>query len=165
MARKIPRSFRVGKLTFKDGTAVTPISLEITTCNGDLTFKPGQAEVKEVKRRGALSEVYKGDEAFGEISFSCDWIELKKETGDPAEAAWDFIVNQAGTLVSTRGGNVFCFDIEVEISNPDSTGMKEKLVFDDCFVKGGAPQLSEGDPNTISFVLGTFSLQPTVTRV
>lgn len=164
MARKIPRSFRVGKLTFKDGTAVTPISLEITACNGDFSFKPGNAEVKEVKRRGVLSEVYKGDEAFGEISFSCDWIELKKETGDPAEAIWDFIVNQAGTLVSTRGGNVFCFDIEFELSNPDSTGQKETLAFDDCFLKGGSPQLAEGDPNKISFTLGTFSKQPTVTR-
>lgn len=164
MARKIPRSFRVGKLTFKDGTTPTAKTLEITACNGDFTFKPGQAEVKEVKRRGVLSEVYKGDESFGEFSFSCDWIELKKETADPNEAIHDFIVNQAGTLVSTRGGNVFCFDVELELTNPDSTGQKETLLFEDCFLKAGSPQLQEGDPNTINFVLGTFSKQPTVTR-
>jgi hypothetical protein len=69
-------------VTLRDGTAVTPLTLEIKIGEGNLTYTE-KRNMQYRRDRGNLNTVRQGDEEPVEVNFDFEWEFLKSVSGEP----------------------------------------------------------------------------------
>ena len=149
----IPKTKRDGVITLIDGTAVTPVELEVAYEDGNFTFSdPQQFSELVVMDRGNFAAVRKQDEQAKTGSFSFHF----RQFTDAAEAGSvrDFI-NQAGNYsgnVSTGTAGVpyiehYTIDIKYVADSPDAAEADHTVVLEKCIC---SLDFSEGDPSSFT---------------
>ena len=149
----IPKTKRDGVITLIDGTAVTPVELEVAYEDGNFTFSdPQQFSELVVMDRGNFAAVRKQDEQAKTGSFSFHF----RQFTDAAEAGSvrDFI-NQAGNYsgnVSTGTAGTpyiehYTIDIKYVADSPDTAEADHTVTLSKCIC---SLDFSEGDPSSFT---------------
>jgi hypothetical protein len=149
----IPKTKRDGVITLIDGTAVTPVELEVAYEDGNFTFSdPQQFSELVVMDRGNFAAVRKQDEQAKTGSFSFHF----RQFTDAAEAGSvrDFI-NQAGNYsgnVSTGTAGTpyiehYTIDIKYVADSPDAAEADHTVTLEKCIC---SLDFSEGDPSSFT---------------
>lgn len=152
------RSFRDGVLTIRDGTG-TPNEAEVVVAEGDLTIKLGKEHL-EIKDRGNLHEIKKGDEIPMEVSFSAKFHGFDKPTGvGPYEALTK--TNDASAWVGTRDAtsDVYTVDLRFELKGVDGS-VDETVDIPDFY--WSSIEFTEGDPSMLSVAGKSWATEPTI---
>lgn len=156
------KNFRNGTLKVEDGAALT---LTIPFCKGDFALNgmvAGQREVKPVLIRGALADLYKGDQTFQTLSFSVvmtdvhDAVEQTLTDAVTKQGAWSAATSTFGSAVLDPYTVKFTWTIEGTDLGDASDHV---YVVDDVHVD--SVDVSESDPNEIKVtgtVYGTTTL-------
>jgi hypothetical protein len=153
------------KVTFKDGTAVTPLSCVCNLDQGDISvqnIKKILREVVKYERKGKLQSVRHGKRIYPSGSFTMQFAEFSETTSG---TLYDFLHGSAGTPYAARkstiqGGvakAVFTCDITIDCEGTDYNDVDSDITFEDCDVTW---EWSVGEPATckISFeVLGAIT--------
>ena len=146
-----PKVRRDGKITLKDGTSPTPISLEVAYEEGNFSFDQTKSDRIVIRDRGTIGSVRKGDDQPITGSFT---IFMRQFTSTSAGSVLDFI-NKTGnyhTNVSASSSvstDEYSINIEFEVDG-DAVGDTDgdtTAIFDTCICTAS---FSEGDPNTIN---------------
>lgn len=144
---KILNQFDSGTITFKDGTAVTPLSCTVLFDQGDFSISGLSNELADVsayQSRRTLHSLRKGARTFPTGSFSAMMSEFSE--ADDGNVV-DLITGKAATPFSARisttaaKGDVLTLDLVFVLDGETST-------LEDCHVMF---DFAEGDPTTFSF--------------
>lgn len=146
-----PKVRRDGKITLKDGTSPTPISLEVAYEEGNFSFDQTKSDRIVIRDRGTIGSVRRGDDQPITGSFT---IYMRQFTSASAGSVLDFI-NKTGSYSSnvssdsTVSTDEYAINIEFEVDG-DAVGDDDgdtTATFDTCICTAS---FSEGDPNTIN---------------
>jgi hypothetical protein len=146
-----PKVRRDGKITLKDGTSPTPISLEVAYEEGNFSFDQTKSDRIVIRDRGTIGSVRKGDDQPITGSFT---IYMRQFTSASAGSVLDFI-NKTGSYSanvsssSTVSTDEYAINIVFEVDG-DAVGDDDgdtTVTFDTCICLAS---FSEGDPNTIN---------------
>lgn len=160
----VVKSFRDGTITLKDGTAVTPLDVEVQFETGSFSISGLKKKLNETTTyldRGELGSVRHTNRTFPSGSFTAHVTELSDAT---AENLYD-IVRRTGAFaaaVSTLGASadVYTLDIVWKIEGTDfGDASDHTLTLEDCEC---AIDVAEGDPDTFTV---NFVCYGTVTAV
>ena len=146
-----PKVRRDGKITLKDGTTPTPISLEVSYEEGNFSFDQTKSDRIVIRDRGTIKSVRRGDDQPITGSFT---IYMRQFTSSSAGSVLDFINNTGNyhtnvSASSTVATDEYSINIEFEVDG-DAVGDDDgdtKASFDTCICTAS---FSEGDPNQIS---------------
>lgn len=149
-----PKVRRDGKITLKDGTTPTAVSLEVAYEEGNFSFDQTKSDRIVIRDRGTIVSVRKGDDQPITGSFT---IYMRQFTSASAGSVLDFI-NKTGSysanqsVSSTVATDEYAINIEFEVDG-DAVGDTDgdtTATFDTCICLAS---FSEGDPNqiTVSF--------------
>lgn len=153
-----PKVRRDGKITLKDGTSPTAISLEVAYEEGNFTFDQTKSDRIVIRDRGTIGSVRKGDDQPISGSFT---IYMRQFTSASAGSVLDFI-NKTGSyssnasVSSTVATDEYAINIEFEVDG-DAVGDDDgdtTATFDTCICTAS---FSEGDPNTINVSFECFN--------
>ena len=149
-----PKVRRDGKITLKDGTTPTAVSLEVAYEEGNFSFDQTKSDRIVIRDRGTIVSVRKGDDQPITGSFT---IYMRQFTSASAGSVLDFI-NKTGSYSSNVSASSsvatdeYAINIEFEVDG-DAVGDTDgdtTATFDTCICLAS---FSEGDPNqiTVSF--------------
>jgi hypothetical protein len=153
-----PKVRRDGKITLKDGTSPTPISLVVDYEEGNFSFEQTKADRTIIRDRGTIKSVRKGDDQPLTGSFT---IYMRQFTSASAGSVLDFI-NKTGSYSanvsssSTVSTDEYAVNIEFEVDG-DAVGDDDgdtTATFDTCICTAS---FAEGDPNTITVSFECFN--------
>jgi hypothetical protein len=153
-----PKVRRDGKITLKDGTTPTPISLIVDYEEGNFSFEQTKADRTIIRDRGTIKSVRKGDDQPLTGSFT---IYMRQFTSASAGSVLDFI-NKTGSYSSnvssssTVSTDEYAVNIEFEVDG-DAVGDDDgdtTATFDTCICTAS---FAEGDPNTITVSFECFN--------
>ena len=153
-----PKVRRDGKITLKDGTTPTPISLVVDYEEGNFSFEQTKADRTIIRDRGTIKSVRKGDDQPLTGSFT---IYMRQFTSASAGSVLDFI-NKTGSYSanvsssSTVSTDEYAVNIEFEVDG-DAVGDDDgdtTATFDTCICTAS---FAEGDPNTITVSFECFN--------
>lgn len=153
-----PKVRRDGKITLKDGTSPTAISLEVAYEEGNFAFDQTKSDRIVIRDRGTIGSVRKGDDQPISGSFT---IYMRQFTSATAGSVLDFI-NKTGSyssnasVSSTVATDEYAINIEFEVDG-DAVGDDDgdtTATFDTCICTAS---FSEGDPNTINVSFECFN--------
>lgn len=153
-----PKVRRDGKITLKDGTSPTPISLVVDYEEGNFSFEQTKADRTIIRDRGTIKSVRKGDDQPLTGSFT---IYMRQFTSATAGSVLDFI-NKTGSYSanvsssSTVSTDEYAVNIEFEVDG-DAVGDDDgdtTATFDTCICTAS---FAEGDPNTITVSFECFN--------
>lgn len=153
-----PKVRRDGKITLKDGTTPTPISLVVDYEEGNFSFEQTKADRTIIRDRGTIKSVRKGDDQPLTGSFT---IYMRQFTSATAGSVLDFI-NKTGSYSSnvssssTVSTDEYAVNIEFEVDG-DAVGDDDgdtTATFDTCICTAS---FAEGDPNTITVSFECFN--------
>jgi len=146
-----PKVRRDGKITLKDGTTPTPVSLEVAYEEGNFSFDQTKSDRIVIRDRGTIGSVRKGDDQPITGSFT---IYMRQFTSASAGSVLDFI-NKTGSYSakvssdSTVSTDEYAINIEFEVDG-DAVGDDDgdtTATFDTCICTAS---FAEGDPNQIT---------------
>ena len=146
-----PKVRRDGKITLKDGTTPTPVSLVVAYEEGNFSFDQTKSDRIVIRDRGTIGSVRKGDDQPITGSFT---IYMRQFTSASAGSVLDFI-NKTGSYSanvssdSTVSTDEYAINIEFEVDG-DAVGDDDgdtTATFDTCICTAS---LAEGDPNQIT---------------
>lgn len=146
-----PKVRRDGKITLKDGTTPTAVSLEVAYEEGNFSFDQTKSDRIVIRDRGTIVSVRKGDDQPITGSFT---IYMRQFTSASAGSVLDFInkTNSYSSNVSvssTVATDEYAINIEFEVDG-DAVGDDDgdtTATFDTCIC---VASFSEGDPNQIN---------------
>lgn len=153
-----PKVRRDGKITLKDGTSPTPISLVVDYEEGNFSFEQTKADRTIIRDRGTIKSVRKGDDQPLTGSFT---IYMRQFTSATAGSVLDFI-NKTGSYSanvsssSTVSTDEYAVNIVFEVDG-DAVGDDDgdtTATFDTCICTAS---FAEGDPNTITVSFECFN--------
>lgn len=153
-----PKVRRDGKITLKDGTSPTAVTLEVAYEEGNFTFDQTKSDRIVIRDRGTIGSVRKGDDQPISGSFT---IYMRQFTSASAGSVLDFI-NKTGSyssnasVSSTVATDEYAINIEFEVDG-DAVGDDDgdtTATFDTCICTAS---FSEGDPNTINVSFECFN--------
>jgi len=154
----IPKVRRDGVITLKDGTSPTPIQLQISYEEGNLSFDVTKADQTVIRDRGTIVTVRKGDDQPAATGSFSAYFRQFTDTTPEAGSIIDFIdkAQQYASNVSTGASGVpfvehYCIDLEYRVEGTslgDDTDQSATLSKCICTFS-----FAEGDPSafTISF--------------
>ncbi len=129
------RNLRDATLKIVDGTADTPLYLEIPIMDGDLSWSEKHPTMI-VKNRGKIDSRKEGDEEAMEVSFSFLFEQYQFATGEATGVSvHDALYGTGGAAaegaawVSTDSCGPYAIDLEFTIANPCADGEAEVLTF------------------------------------
>lgn len=160
----VTRNLRDGQMTIADGDGA---STTLVLDNGDLSWTQPIDEAIQIKDRGVLHHVRKGDQMSIDLSYSVKWVHLIAETvtGSSDDATFYEMVenrNDAYTSVDATTDDKFKLRHTFNIDDPVGAN-NEQVIFNKVYCVNVNP--SEGaDTNTISFTGVDYETKPTVTR-
>ena len=146
-----PKVRRDGKITLKDGTTPTAVSLEVAYEEGNFSFDQTKSDRIVIRDRGTIGSVRKGDDQPITGSFT---IYMRQFTSASAGSVLDFI-NKTGSYSSnvssdsTVSTDEYAINIEFEVDG-DAVGDDDgdtTATFDTCICTAS---FAEGDPNQIT---------------
>jgi hypothetical protein len=146
-----PKVRRDGKITLKDGTTPTAVSLDVAYEEGNFSFDQTKSDRIVIRDRGTIVSVRKGDDQPITGSFT---IYMRQFTSASAGSVLDFInkTNSYSSNVSvssTVATDEYAINIEFEVDG-DAVGDTDgdtTATFDTCIC---VASFSEGDPNQIN---------------
>ncbi len=146
-----PKVRRDGKITLKDGTTPTAVSLEVAYEEGNFSFDQTKSDRIVIRDRGTIVSVRKGDDQPITGSFT---IYMRQFTSASAGSVLDFInkTNSYSSNISvssTVATDEYAINIEFEVDG-DAVGDTDgdtTATFDTCIC---VASFSEGDPNQIN---------------
>lgn len=153
-----PKVRRDGKITLKDGTSPTAVTLEVAYEEGNFAFDQTKSDRIVIRDRGTIGSVRKGDDQPISGSFT---IYMRQFTSASAGSVLDFI-NKTGSyssnasVSSTVATDEYAINIEFEVDG-DAVGDDDgdtTATFDTCICTAS---FSEGDPNTINVSFECFN--------
>jgi hypothetical protein len=153
-----PKVRRDGKITLKDGTSPTAVTLEVAYEEGNFAFDQTKSDRIVIRDRGTIGSVRKGDDQPISGSFT---IYMRQFTSATAGSVLDFI-NKTGSyssnasVSSTVATDEYAINIEFEVDG-DAVGDDDgdtTATFDTCICTAS---FSEGDPNTINVSFECFN--------
>lgn len=142
-----------GSLTVEDGTTPTPVSFDLDFSIGDFSLSglsADQAEVQAYKIRGKVASLRKTSSTEPTGSFSCYLADVSDVTD---QTLIDFVLKQGSFTANestTKGlGDITTYNLTWEIEGTDLGDVSDHTIkCEDCHI---TLDLSEGEPNTISF--------------
>lgn len=146
-----PKVRRDGKITLKDGTTPTAVSLVVAYEEGNFSFDQTKSDRIVIRDRGTIGSVRKGDDQPITGSFT---IYMRQFTSASAGSVLDFI-NKTGSYSSnvssdsTVSTDEYAINIEFEVDG-DAVGDDDgdtTATFDTCICTAS---FAEGDPNQIT---------------
>ena len=146
-----PKVRRDGKITLKDGTTPTPVSLVVAYEEGNFSFDQTKSDRIVIRDRGTIGSVRRGDDQPITGSFT---IYMRQFTSASAGSVLDFI-NKTGSYSanvssdSTVSTDEYAINIEFEVDG-DAVGDDDgdtTATFDTCICTAS---FAEGDPNQIT---------------
>ena len=146
-----PKVRRDGKITLKDGTSPTPISLEVAYEEGNFSFDQTKSDRIVIRDRGSIGSVRRGDAQpiTGSVT-----IHMRQFTSASAGSVLDFI-NKTGSYSanlssdSSVATDEYSINIVFEVDG-DAVGDDDgdtTATFDTCICTAS---FAEGDPNQIT---------------
>ena len=160
----VVKTKRDGTLTIKDGTSPTPLSLPVAYEAGDFNLTiPGPAITSALDRGsfGGTPSLRYGDDQAMTATFSA----YLRDLGDASYATLEEVIMQSGDVgtnwVSTLGANaaVLTFSVTFDIEGSDHGDAGDhSLTLPHCVITGS---LAEGDPDTVSISITSYSNYPT----
>lgn len=153
-----PKVRRDGKITLKDGTSPTPVSLEVAYEEGNFSFEQTKADRTIIRDRGTIGSVRKGDDQPLTGSFT---IYMRQFTSATAGSVLDFInksnvYSSNNSVSSTVSTDEYAINIVFEVDG-DAVGDDDgdtTATFDTCICTAS---FAEGDPNTITVSFECFN--------
>lgn len=121
--------FKKATIKIKDGTAVTPLEIEIRTGEGNLTFDETR-NLEYIRNRGKLDTVREDDEDPVEVSLDTLWENITSSTGDPITPV-EAIKGKGGASSWVSVGSDPCepYAVNIEIEyEPACTGVQNETI-------------------------------------
>ena len=146
-----PKVRRDGKITLKDGTTPTPVSLVVDYEEGNFSFDQVKSDRIVIRDRGTIKSVRKGDDQPLTGSFT---IYMRQFTSASAGGVLDFInkTNSYSANISASSSvatDEYTINIEFEVDG-DAVGDDDgdtTATFNTCICQAS---FAEGDPNQIT---------------
>ena len=158
----VVKTKRDGKLTLKDNGGANTLEVAYEAGDFNLTI-PGPAVVNNLDRGkfGANPSLRYSDDQAMTATFSA----MLRDLSDAAYATLEEVIMQSGLVgsgwVSTGGANaeVFTLDVTFDIEGTGHGDANDhSLTLPNCVVTGS---IAEGDPDTISISITSYSNFPT----
>jgi hypothetical protein len=163
----VTKNMRDSTITFYDGTLPTAQSLVLVLEEGDFKFSTTR-NVINILDRGVLSHQRPGNEEVVTGSLTIKFVEFIKQSALTTPVPYE-VVTHTGAAASwvttnTDSGDVYNFDMKLDIVDPVSANGNERIVLSKVFVTG--VEFGEGDEyNTLAFNFQAFITAPTVSKV
>ena len=165
---QIIKTKRDGTITIKDGTAITPKSVEVSFENGDLSIDIPGPTVHSFLDRGEFGDVPAlrfGDDQAITWSFTAN---LRNLTEAAVAVLMDIIAHGGvfeSAWVSTTGANAEVKTCVLEFlieGNAHGDGYDHLITLNHSWITGS---IAEGDPNTISISGTSYVVYPSTSTV
>ena len=158
------RTFRDGVLKIKGGGSGEELTIPIDM--GDLEWEESEPSVV-IKNRGAIHSLARGEEEAMTVRFSMVYTEWEGEGTTGAAASPVDALKKRGnastwSTTATNSCGPYAVDLELTITNPDSTGQDETITFPGFHAD--RIRAREGMPNEIEVEGVCPVAKPTIVR-
>lgn len=160
------RNLANGVIVFKDGGASSlQKSLTIAIDMGDLKWTENVETHLVHKRKTIAGRTFGRDQAC-ELTFTLIYEAYRGDSSEDVTTPMDVINKEGGAAgwTSTEPSGPHSFDVEFQVTSPETGVDHELIVFPSCCKK--TAEFTEGeDYNKIAVTLESLAVKPTVTRV